>query len=381
MLIFRSFPNLTHKIDNLRALSALSVVFYHYFIFFFTAQALSATYSIFPPLEFEFQDFINLFRTFPFDLGKFAVAEFFLISGFLIPSLSEKYPTRTAFFKNRFFRLWPIYAIGLVLNLLFIWGACLYNGLDFAHTLYNVIASFLCLRDFLGYPFITGVVWTFEIEVKFFLFCLVLYPLIQKPSPKILVFIKAFLFFVSFYMVSFFYEDQEPNFYVFQFFKILSQTLNYFCFLLIGMCFSFFLSKKISQKVFIFFCVMLSVLFIVESYFIATASAWNRLLFSFFPALFIFVWYVAKSEPQRFRNSPYLRSISEMSYPLYLIHAIPGYIIVYILYDWGVPLILGILISMVATFLISYWVHLFIEKPIRHSWSRKEAINQVSKNQ
>ncbi|MBS0185712.1 MAG: acyltransferase [Proteobacteria bacterium] len=371
MILFHSYPNLSHKINNLRAMSALFVLIYHYFIFFFTAQGLSALYSVFTPLEFPNQDLIQMVKDFPFDLGKFAVAEFFLISGFLVPSLIEKYPTRASFFKNRFFRLWPIYAIGLAINIIFIWGACLYNGLDFVHTLKSVIASFFCVRDFLGYPFITGIVWTFEIEVKFFLFCLVVYPLIQRPSPRGLLFLKTFLFFGCFYLASLLYEDQKTHFYAYQFFKILSNNLNYFCFLLIGMCFSFFLLKKISQKVFITFCILTSLFFLIESYLIFTPVVWFRIVFSFFPALFLFIWYIAKSEPHKSHHVPILREISEMSYPLYLIHAIPGYIIMYILYDYGFSLPIGIIVACLMSYVLTYVVHHYMEKPIRNKWSRK----------
>ena len=355
-------------------MSALFVLIYHYCIFFFTAQGLSALYSVFTPLEFSNQYFIEMVKDFPFDLGKFAVAEFFLISGFLVPSLIEKYPNRASFFKNRFFRLWPIYAIGLALNMLFIWGACLYNGLEFVHTIESVVASFFSVRDFLGYPFITGVVWTFEIEVKFFLFCLVVYPLIQRPSPRGLLFLKTFLFFACFYLASLFYEDQRMNFYAYQFFKTLSNNLNYFCFLLIGMCFSFFLLKKISQKVFITFCVLTSLLFLIESYLIFTPTAWYRTIFSFFPALFLFIWYIAKSEPHKSHHVPILKEISEMSYPLYLIHAIPGYIIMYILYDYGISLPVGIIVACLVSYGLTYVVHHYMEKPIRNKWSRKSNI-------
>ena len=137
------------------------------------------------------------------------------------------------------------------------------------------------------------------------------------------------------------------------------------------MCFSFYLSKKISQKVFISFCLIVSALFLIEGYLIFTPLGWFRTLFSFFPALFIFIWYIAKSETQKSHNIPFLRTISEMSYPLYLIHAIPGYIIMYILYDYGIPIPIGIVIACLVSFAFTYVVHHYMEKPIRNKWSRK----------
>ena len=108
-----------------------------------------------------------------------------------------------------------------------------------------------------------------------------------------------------------------------------------------------------------------------ESYLVYEEKAWMRLLFSFFPALFLFIWYIAKNFPKRSHHIPFLHMISEMSYPLYLIHAIPGYIIVYILYDYGWPLGLSIPVSCALTFILSWSVHTFMEKPIRNRWSRR----------
>lgn len=377
MSLFRAFPDLTHKINNVRALSALSVVVYHYLIYFFTEQTASAAYAIFAPLEFSFQDFIQNIKDLPFDFGRFAVSEFFLISGFLIPSLLERYPTRLSFFKNRFFRLWPVYAIGLAINVVFVWIACLYNHTDFAYTLYEIMASFFCLRDVLGLPFITGIVWTFEIEIKFLIFCILIYPLIQTASLRKIVFIKGVLFFSLFYggalLTEFLYETYQivsPE--MDQFFWVFLKTASNFCFLLIGMGFSLFLSKKISQRLFLECFFILSALFLLENYLMYKEHSWIRLMLSSFPALFLFVWYIAKNYQKRSHDIPYLRSISEMSYPLYLIHAIPGYILIYILYDYGVPLFVSICISAFLTFYIAWMVHKFLEKPIRKKWSRKE---------
>lgn len=370
MSLLHTSPHLSHKIHNLRATAALLVVFFHYFIFFFTEHDFCAKLACFSPLDLsDFEGFIQPLRTFPLNLGRFAVTIFFLISGFLTPYLFERYTTRSMFLKNRFFRLWPTYVVGLILNILFVWGACVYNDINFPFTVPELSTSFLGLRDILGYPFITGVVWTFEIEIKFILFCFIAYPLIQKSSLRLLVAIIIVLFWVCFWGKLLTQEDldfPEPLFY---FFRTMTHNLKFFCFLLEGMCYYFFLSKKISKKEFLHLSIILMSSFIVEVYATLKPDYFVEYIVSYSAGLALFMWYIARlfSKPQ---SSRFLRFTSGISYPLYLIHAVPSYIIMFILYDLGVPLFLGIGLAFIICFILSYLVHLFIEEPIRKTWSR-----------
>src|SRR3990167_2818312 len=157
------------KLNYIRGGAALCVVLYHYGFFFFTNQTFCAQLCFFPPIEFA-HPFIETIESFPFDLGQFAVTLFFLLSGFLSPYLIEKYKTRAAFLRNRFFRLWPIYAVGLLINILSVVAGSFYTGGEWPYSFDHVLASLFCVRDLLGYSYITGIVWTFEIEVKFIIF-------------------------------------------------------------------------------------------------------------------------------------------------------------------------------------------------------------------
>src|SRR5271169_3240301 len=148
------------NLDYIRGIAALGVVVYHYFIFFFTNQNFCARLSNFSPIEF-FNPILEQVKDFPFDLGQFSVGLFFLLSGFLVPSLVERYPTRKTLFQNRFFRLWPIFAVGLLINILFVLGGSFYTGNELPYSADMIIASFVCLRDIFDYPYITGIVWTF----------------------------------------------------------------------------------------------------------------------------------------------------------------------------------------------------------------------------
>ena len=358
-------------LDILRSFSALGIVFYHYCIFFFTAQDFSAKLCCFSPLDFSEYSFIDFFKIFPLDMGKFFVAIFFLLSGFLIPYLIDHYPTRQAFLKNRFFRLWPIYAVGLLFNIMFVWGACLYNQIPFPYSFNTLLASFLCLRDFLDYPFITGVIWTFEVEVKFFLFCFIIYPLLKKPSPQKLLLLQIGLFFFCFNLASFLQESSEENLRLFNFFKVLSLDLRFFCFLFLGIFLSLFYEKKITFKNWVIFSIALIVLFWIETALIFKPERVFKYLVSYIPAWIIFVASTWPKEIQTIaqRQSTIFRFLADISYPLYLIHAIPGYILIYILFDHGIPIFIGILIAFILSIIFAVLLNNKIEKPVR-AWSK-----------
>ena len=380
MPLFRSRPDISAKLDNVRALAALGVMFYHYFIFFFIEQNMSARLSCFPPLDFSSSSFVEFLKGCPFDLGRFAVTFFFLMSGFLTPYLLEKYPTRSAFFGDRFFRLWPIYAVGLGINLLFIWGACEYNDMDFPFEFSELLCSFFAARDIAGYPFITGIVWTFEVEVKFILFCLIFYPLIQKASLKPLTIIIAVLFAGCYFVTNFMYDEYDLRDFTFTFFKAVGNNLRYFPFLLMGMSFYFLFTNKISKKTFVGLCTALSLLFALGMYLTVKPHIFVQYIVSYFPALALFIWYI-NWQFSKTQTSSVLGFIARMSYPLYLIHAIPGYIITYILHEQGIPLLIGMGIACIPTFGISYLAHRLIEQPIRNAWHTyyKNAFPPLSK--
>ncbi len=60
-----------------------------------------------------------------------------------------------------------------------------------------------------------------------------------------------------------------------------------------------------------------------------------------------------------------LTYISKISYPLYLIHAIPGYVIMYICYDQGYSIFPGMVIGLIGSFVGAHYLTKYIETPVR----------------
>ncbi len=369
-----------NSLNYIRGLAALFVVIYHYFIFFFIYQWFSAMLSLFEPLAFD-NPLIETVKHFPFDLGQFSVGLFFLLSGFLAPSLVNRYQTRGAFLKNRFFRLWPIYTIGLLINILFIYGGTLYTDAIFPYSSEHIMASFLSLRDVFGYSFITGIVWTFEIEVKFVLFCLCVYPFIKNNKITTVLALQTALYIVL--ESAYFYCLQSPDFDAVDLssLKAMTYSVKHFSIILIGMYIYMYMSKTISLSKTLALTLVSLVLFNIKDM-VTEFSNHDVQQFISYVGSFLLFSFMCYMENKKGFSFPFqknitngLNYISKISYPLYLIHALPGYVVMYICYYQGYSLLLGMAIGLISSFVGAHYLTKFIETPIRlfgNSMSKRE---------
>ena len=167
----------------LRGIAALSVVLFHYLGIFWArpegvASLLNAPVLAVPaPIAFLAAIFTP---NDVFSVGHFGVALFFLISGFVIP-FSFSRQTRLGFFVARAWRLWPTYATGLTLTLLWLFAVTTVFGRAWPHAPQVLLWHYaLGVRDIAGSPSLDGIVWTLEIEIRFYLLCLLLAPALRS---------------------------------------------------------------------------------------------------------------------------------------------------------------------------------------------------------
>ena len=93
------------------------------------------------------------------DTGKFGVAMLFLIAGYLAPTSKMKRNV-VQFVINRFFRLYPLYWLTIILvGILFAFDN---YGID------TIIANFTMLQVFFGKEDVVGVFWTLPIELMLY---------------------------------------------------------------------------------------------------------------------------------------------------------------------------------------------------------------------
>lgn len=149
-----------HFLDMLRGLAALAVVCTH------------AT-------EYNSRAGYVLAHNF-FNFGKFGVAVFFLVSGFVIPYTLERQGSVKLFLINRFFRLYPLYWLSL-LAFVVLWRlGIVFQPTDYyaefaRHFARNLALNATMFQESLRIPDAIAVYWTLAIELAFYLSCVVLF--------------------------------------------------------------------------------------------------------------------------------------------------------------------------------------------------------------
>jgi peptidoglycan/LPS O-acetylase OafA/YrhL len=103
------------------------------------------------------------------DLGQYGVFVFFLVSGYIVPASLERKGSTRAFWISRAFRLYPMYAVALVLSVVLYkthYGTI--RGAE--HDPATAVASWLVmLPNLLTGPNVPNVVWTLSYEMVFYL--------------------------------------------------------------------------------------------------------------------------------------------------------------------------------------------------------------------
>ena len=154
-------------LDGLRALAALVVVAQHTVESTFLFHPGSGAWA-----GWLVQD--------GFSLGRYGVAIFFIISGFLIPSsIGEGPGALSDFAVGRLFRLYPLYWASLLAALV------LYPALtDASFSSRTVAANLTMAQPLFGAPHVIPLYWTLFVELVFYGLCaaLVLIGVLHKPS-------------------------------------------------------------------------------------------------------------------------------------------------------------------------------------------------------
>ncbi|MHC2147790.1 acyltransferase family protein [Pseudomonas sp. 210_17 TE3656] len=111
---------------------------------------------------------IFLIEAFSTQTAILGVTLFFIITGYLMPMMLERY-TRRGFLINRFFRIFPVLLVALVVIGVFAWAS---QGIVFNASSY--FASLTLTYLIFGVVPVAGVLWTLFIEVAFYIFSAVI---------------------------------------------------------------------------------------------------------------------------------------------------------------------------------------------------------------
>lgn len=319
---------------SLRGLAALLVVVAHLgLLYWYWHEAVIlytgiTPYAGAPPLISRLLNHIQLFN-----FGELGVSIFFLISGFVIPFALEK-QTRLQFLIGRIFRIWPTYVAGLTITLLSLAIGSRYFGVPFVPTLHSITASLLLSPSLLAQPSIDGVVWTLEVELKFYAL-LILFPILTR-NRALLLLAAILLTLASFAL------KNHP---------IAANDFTYLIFMFIGILFNQHYHTRIKTGEFIGLSVILLTLFFISTGWIS----------SYLTGLIVFS--ICYRFQHRLTWLSLFNRLANISYPLYCCHTILGYVVLSIFLSHYHQPTIALLLAVVLALVLATVIHQLIEIP------------------
>lgn len=348
----------------------MSVIIAHYLgVYWFGREAVAQTIGA-PLVEGGApRIFPYVFFVPTFNYGPFGVAIFFLISGFVIPFSLEKLGG-IKFIAARLFRIFPTYwtatfiTLGVIHLSTRLWGSAFYI------TSHQVMWNLLLLHEQLNIPSIDMVNWTLCIEVLFYVAALLMWPFIKRASALALVnFSLAVMALVTWWPASWDTVHVGSTPVMLVFFKYQLMMVS---FLFIGTLFNFRLNQRISTATLSGSAIAIFVAFLAAWPHTSLAGQFWATPINYFYALVVFSFCFLLRD--RFRPLKIVDFFANISYPLYLVHAVTGYAIIRLLmfhhfrYYQAAAAALGVAIA------IAYILHRIVEMPTANIWKLRKPI-------
>ena len=343
---------------QLRAIAALSVVISHLVGVFWGLRDVVASAIAAPVQQAPFPSFAIIAFQPNFNFGPFGVALFFLVSGFVI-SFSVRKMDRLSFLIARFFRIFPVYFVCTAVTLTVIFAATFYWGTSLQIDPDSLIANLFLIHNYLGIKSIDEINWSLAVEIKFYLIAALIAPLLIKQKLWPLYLISGLILLSHF-------EHQT----IFEFFSgteypyLLNQLfteLLYISFMLIGVLFYYHYTGGLKTAGFIVcLAIFLGAFVFTWKSGVLAVQYWSVTINYLYAFVVFTLAYLARGF---FRPVFILDKLTDISYPLYVLHSLIGYTLLNILMDnnigyaWALPISIAIILAL------SYLIHLFVEQP------------------
>ena len=341
----------------LRAYSAFLVVYEHLFGSYIEL-ILKTTNS--------YSDFISKYIFHIFAIkdngGGLGVVQFFLLSGFVITMVAMR-ETRSEFMIKRFFRIFPLLFLSLMIITALYWALYYLNLTEYIDIHSQSWPSLVSWNEFGLYSFFKNlflinvnmnmVMWTLRIEIVFYIIIFLFLPFFKKSPMKFYSFVITLYIFG--YMLSMLINNYFET-YSLLYNKIYNE-LGYIKFLFLGSIFFSWYDKKIKTSHYAIFSAMLLILLFDNSLLRYIVLAYFLLILSIF---FNEKIYAPKS----------LVYLGNISYSIYLNHQTICTILIGILVaKFGYSDNKFLIIFIVMLFLILTISHLsyhFVERPFQN---------------
>lgn len=334
---------------KLRAFAALLVCFSHLCCLFWTGRI-----AVLRALGFESDWFmqvktpylLRIVNSIPMpDAGMLGVAIFFLISGFVIPFSLERLSVRN-FLVARFFRIYPLYWIAFLLVMLSVFFVQSRHP-----SLVDFVRQALLLRDWAWIPSLDLVSWSLEIEIKFYILCALAAPLLRAGRLLPLILAVSGLFVLM--LIAKGVDDAS----FLRWNMVLQYDAPVIIFMCCGVILNFLYRKKIGVESAVI-SVMLVFLFACFSFALSDIYAqFSSKYFISYGLAFIFFGLCYRFRAS-FPESRIISYIADISYPLYLVHAVISFVLIGLLLKLGLNSYLAILIAFMTVLGIAALLHI-----------------------
>jgi peptidoglycan/LPS O-acetylase OafA/YrhL len=296
---------------------------------------------------------VFLVETFFTESGVLGVSIFFIVTGYLMPFMMEKY-SRKEFLINRFFRIYPTLILSILLTGIFLY---LTQGIEYSIKTY-IGSITLVSYVVVGFPSMLGLLWTLFIEIIFYF----IVSIIGKFTFEKLISVQIIC--VGVIVISTKYHDE---FYL----KMVAGNLRYIIMITIGS--AIYLAQKneniLSKTIYILSSVVIAYIgFYIYKLNFNDVSTYNN-IGTFFLATSIMILAIwggkfIKSIPKS------LALFSELVYPIYLIHVPIGLGMMVVLREYFTSPYILTSISFIIVLIVAYLLHKYIEV-IGINWGKK----------
>jgi peptidoglycan/LPS O-acetylase OafA/YrhL len=300
----------------------------------------------------------------------FGVALFFLISGFVIP-FSFRRQSRLGFLAGRALRLWPTYAAGLAVAVVALFVGAWALGEPFPYRWRHLLVNFaLGTRDLTGVTSIDGIVWTLEIELKFYLLCALLAPWLAAGRARALYVAAPVLLAVVFGAGAVRENLAAAGPRVHQLGWVAAVDAQFMLLMFVGTAFHFLYRGFVGRWHGVALIAGLFAVACVAGYGGFLRAEQYLQVGNQTAALAAFaLCYVARG---RIRGGGLLGWLADVSYPLYVSHAVVGYVLMNLLLRRGVSADLTLAAGVGLAMLLAWALHVAVERPT-HEWARRAA--------
>jgi peptidoglycan/LPS O-acetylase OafA/YrhL len=137
--------------------------------------------------------------------------------------------------------------------------------------------------------------------------------------------------------------------------------MKYMTFMFLGCLFYFALYNELSARAALGYGAIIFTLFVTINSFYENRF-FGALAKNYIYALILFsACYLLRN---RFRNNRILDFLADISFPLYLVHSMIGYVSMPILINEGISYTFAWMISLALTLLVAFFVHKYVELPV-----------------